>query len=186
MSRFVMLALVSSITTIGCGHEVKVALKPEIKITKKAKKAPPAKEEPTPASTNIAVTNDLLDACMVRLTDTAKTPKFEFNEFELVKDDRDVLDAVGHCVMKDGPLAGRALQLIGRADERGTQEYNLMLGDKRANTVAGYLLRLGVPKDQIAVTSRGDLDSHGRDDIGWRNDRRVDLQLMEDLKVSSR
>jgi peptidoglycan-associated lipoprotein len=180
MSRFVMFALL--VSTIGCGHEVKVALKPEIKITKKAKKAP--KEEPRPASTNIAVTNDLLDACMVRLTDAGKTPKFEFNEFELVKDDKDVLDAVGHCVMKEGPLAGRALQLVGRADERGTQEYNLMLGDKRANTVAGYLLRLGVPKDQISVTSRGDLDSHGRDEIGWRNDRRVDLQLMEDLKVS--
>src|SRR5882672_4289059 len=89
MSRFVMFALL--VSTVGCGHEVKVALKPEITFTKKAKKAPP-KQEPRPASTNIAVTNDLLDACMVRLSDSAKTPKFEFNEFELVKDDKDVLD----------------------------------------------------------------------------------------------
>jgi peptidoglycan-associated lipoprotein len=133
-------------------------------------------------------TNDLVDQCMVRLTDVAKTPKFDYDEFGLEQDDRDVLDAVGKCVSKDGPLAGRSVQLVGRADPRGTNEYNLALGDKRANAVASYLVRLGVPRDQIATTTRGDLDATGRDEVSWRNDRRVDLQLMEEAnkKVSQR
>ena len=137
-----------------------------------------------PASANIGVSNELVDQCMVRLADAGKTPKFDYDTAELLKEDRDVLDTVGKCVMKDGPLAGRAIQLVGRADPRGTTEYNLALGDKRANTVSRYLVILGVAKNQISITSRGDIDATGRDESSWRNDRRVDLQLMEDLKVS--
>jgi peptidoglycan-associated lipoprotein len=138
------------------------------------------------ASPNLGVTTDLLDRCLVRLSDVAKTPKFDFDEFVLEDRDREVLDAIGRCVMKNGPLAGRALQLVGRADPRGTTEYNLALGDKRANAVSAYLVKLGLGENQIATTTRGDLDATGRDEIGWRTDRRVDLQLMEDLEVKDK
>ncbi len=52
--------------------------------------------------------------------------------------------------------------------------------------VTDYLARLGVTRDQLAPTTRGDIDASGRDEAGWRGDRRVDITLMEDLKVSSR
>jgi outer membrane protein OmpA-like peptidoglycan-associated protein len=180
MHRIALIAAFVSIA--GCRSNVKVSVKP-VEIAKKLLKKKPARDEVVPASPNIGMSNDLVDQCMVRLSDVSKTPKFDYDEFGLEQDDRDVLDAVGKCVTKDGPLAGRSVQLVGRADPRGTDEYNLALGDKRANAVAQYLVRLGVPRDQISTTTRGSLDATGRDEVGWRSDRRVDLQLMEDAKV---
>lgn len=43
----------------------------------------------------------------------------------------------------------------GHADERGSAEYNLALGDRRANAVKGYLVNLGIPENRITVTSKG-------------------------------
>ena len=43
----------------------------------------------------------------------------------------------------------------GHCDERGSGEYNLALGDRRANAVKAYLISLGVPADRIAVVTRG-------------------------------
>ena len=43
----------------------------------------------------------------------------------------------------------------GHADERGTAEYNLALGERRANAVKAYLVELGVPSDRITIVSKG-------------------------------
>ena len=43
----------------------------------------------------------------------------------------------------------------GHCDSRGTAEYNLGLGERRANAVKGYLVSLGVPSDRILVVSKG-------------------------------
>jgi len=179
MSRLALFLVI--VSSVGCSHQVTV--KPVVKVAKKVLEKP-RKDEVRPASPNIAVSNDLLDQCMVKIADAGNTPKFNYDQFELLKQDRDVLDTVGKCVMKDGPLAGRAIQLVGRADPRGTEEYNLALGDKRANAVSAYLVRMGVAKDQVSITTRGSLDATGRDENSWRRDRRVDLQLMEEIKVS--
>jgi peptidoglycan-associated lipoprotein len=48
------------------------------------------------------------------------------------------------------------VRLEGHADERGTSEYNLALGERRANTARDYLVSLGVPGDRLQVLSRGE------------------------------
>jgi outer membrane protein OmpA-like peptidoglycan-associated protein len=183
MSRFVVFALIVGVA--GCSSNKPVKQPVVKKAPKKATKKDPG--QLVSASPNIGISNDLLDQCMVRMTDVGKVPKFDYDEFDLLKEDRQVLDAIGRCVMPEGPLAGRAIQLVGRADPRGTQEYNLALGNKRASAVSDYLARMGVAREQLATTTRGDLDANGGDEVSWRNDRRVDVQLMEDIKtVSSR
>ncbi len=182
MTRLFALALVVGVAGFaGCTGSAQV----KVSTVKKAPKSKPTKEVVT-ASRSIGISNELLDQCMVKISNATDAPHFDFNEDDLLGDDRMVLDAVGKCVMSDGPLAGRSLQLVGRADPRGTQEYNLALGTKRAGVVTDYLARLGVTRDQLAPTTRGDIDASGRDETGWRGDRRVDITLMEDLKVSSR
>jgi peptidoglycan-associated lipoprotein len=47
------------------------------------------------------------------------------------------------------------ITIEGHCDERGTAEYNLGLGDRRANAVKAYLVELGVPGDRITVVSKG-------------------------------
>jgi peptidoglycan-associated lipoprotein len=76
-----------------------------------------------------------------------------------------------------GALKGKAVSLVGRADPRGTEEYNLGLGSRRASSVSTYLERLGVGQPQLAVTTRGALDATGTDESGWQKDRRVDIML---------
>ena len=183
MSRVFALAFVGVVSFAGCAGSAQVKIST---VKKSPKSKPAAAKEVVTASRSIGVSNELLEQCMVKISDATAVPHFDFNEDDLLREDRQVLDAIGKCVMNDGPLAGRSLQLVGRADPRGTQEYNLALGTKRASVVTDYLSRLGVTRDQLAPTTRGDIDASGRDEVGWRNDRRVDITLMEDLKVSSR
>jgi peptidoglycan-associated lipoprotein len=87
------------------------------------------------------------------------------------------LQQVADCLTK-GPLKGRSVKLVGRADPRGTDEYNLGLGSRRAESVRSYLTRLGVPAARLSPSTRGDLDASGTDETSYRRDRRVDLKLV--------
>ena len=51
--------------------------------------------------------------------------------------------------------SGTRISIEGHCDERGTAEYNLGLGERRANAVKAYLVELGVPGDRITVVSKG-------------------------------
>jgi peptidoglycan-associated lipoprotein len=67
--------------------------------------------------------------------------------------------------------------LTGRADTRGTTEYNMTLGANRAHTVSQYLSSKGVESIRMKETSRGELDATGTDVLGQKQDRRVDITL---------
>lgn len=163
---------------IACSHkqEATTVAKVPPPPTPAAAAEPAATPAPTPVSPNIAVAGDLGKQCSLHFNDRVQAPKFDFDQFQLLPEDRDVLDQVATCITT-GPLKGRRVHLVGRADPRGTEEYNLALGDRRARTVVDYLKRLGVAGSQVAMTTRGALDAQGRDESSWRVDRRVDLQL---------
>ena len=135
---------------------------------------PPAQAQPV--STNVSAGGDLVAACNLHFANTGEAPKFDFDQFQLTTEDRNVLDQIATCVTT-GPLKGKKLALVGRADPRGTQEYNLGLGDRRAHTVESYLVRDGVGGSQVASKTRGALDASGTDDSSWRTDRRVDVEI---------
>jgi peptidoglycan-associated lipoprotein len=163
--------------TAACSHsKPKLAAPPAPTGTAAAQPATPVEPAKAAVSPGIAASPDLLAQCKLQLESATKAPKFGYDEFDLLPADRDVLDQVAQCVTK-GPLHGKALRLTGRADPRGSQEYNLALGTKRAGTVASYLERLGVPTVQLVQTTRGDLDAKGVDETSWQQDRRVDLDL---------
>ena len=137
----------------------------------------PAAVQTVPASPNVGVSDDLVKQCSLRFASVESAPKFEFNATELLPSDRAILQQVAECVTR-GPLQGRTVQLVGHADPRGTEEYNLGLGSRRAESVRAYLHRLGVPPNLLSPTTRGELDANGDDESGWQRDRRVDLQLV--------
>jgi peptidoglycan-associated lipoprotein len=169
---------------VACHHDKKPTTTP---VAHKDDQAGPAQEQkPAPqvtgdqkVSTSLAISGDLVARCGIKVTPSAANPKFDYDKDELSKDDRDVLDQLAQCLVS-GPLKGKAVSLIGRADPRGTEEYNLGLGSRRASSVSKYLGRLGVQDPQLAVTTRGALDATGSDEAGWANDRRVDVQLKAD------
>lgn len=129
-----------------------------------------------PGTQNVGLSPELARACNIVVNNVDRAPKFDFDNSGLLPEDRSALAEVAKCVTT-GPLRGRALRLVGRADTRGEAEYNLVLGEHRAGSVRSYLKGLGVDDRKLAETSRGKLDATGRDEEGWRRDRRVDIML---------
>lgn len=129
----------------------------------------------TPQS-GVNVSEEILKACQIHFDKVETAPQFDFDRSGLRGSDRDLLLQVASCVTT-GPLKGRSLELIGRADPRGEVEYNFALGESRAESVRSYLMALGVSDSKMSMTSRGKLDATGTDEAGWQRDRRVDLEL---------
>jgi len=148
--------------------------------TPPAAKALPASEPSatatqTTAAKHVVVDDSLAAQCKFELEKEA--PKFSLDEFELDPTDRQLLDQLATCMLQ-GPLRGKAVSLTGHADPRGTDEYNLGLGDRRAGRVRDYLIRLGVAPTQLSATTRGELDARGNDEPTWSDDRRVEIRLL--------
>jgi len=71
----------------------------------------------------------------------------------------------------------RKIQIQGNTDERGTAEYNLALGQKRAEAVRKALAALGVSDGQMEATSNGKTKpkAEGHDEAAWKENRRADI-----------
>lgn len=65
----------------------------------------------------------------------------------------------------------------GNCDERGTNEYNMALGERRALGAKKYLMNLGVPGNRISTISYGEEKplNHGHDELAWSQNRRADF-----------
>jgi peptidoglycan-associated lipoprotein len=176
-----LFALVTLSGALGCGHE---ETKPSAVPTTASVVSPATLAPASPGKTNstIYLSDRLRQACGITTIASVKdAPKFDFDQNAVLPEDRDVLAQVAEC-LTTGPLKGRSVRLVGRADPRGTQEYNMALGERRSNAVGKYLAGLGVGSGQMSETSRGALDATGSDEAAWRKDRRVDLDVLDAAK----
>ncbi len=171
----VALAAVAAFSLVVAGCAPKPVVEPSTSqtVTSHAPAAQQRAAEPA-----VHVSSDLEHACKIVVGSVTEAPKFDFDDSALLPEDRAVLDQVARCVTT-GPLKGKALKLTGRADNRGTAEYNLALGEHRANAVERYLAADGVAQAKLHETSRGELDAKGNDDSARRSDRRVDIDLAQ-------
>lgn len=133
-------------------------------------------QTPVVFTPGLSVSDFIARACGIAPRGKAITPSFEYDSASLVDADRQVLAEVAKC-LSEGALKGKAVVLVGRADARGEPEYNMTLGESRADTVHRYMVDLGVGKDRMRSTSRGEIDATGTNEEGWANDRRVDIEL---------
>jgi peptidoglycan-associated lipoprotein len=95
---------------------------------------------------------------------------FDYNSDTLTDGARSELERVARCL---GAGESMPLHLSGAADPRGTEEYNLALGDRRARSVRGYLLRLGVDPELVTFGSVGEELAIGSNEATWALDRHV-------------
>lgn len=98
---------------------------------------------------------------------------FGFDQSTLTSEATSTLNVNADCLKK---ATGRSVTLVGRADPRGTTEYNMALSDRRAQAVKDYLQRLGIEGGRLPKVPRGALDASGGDEAGWAKDRRVDFE----------
>lgn len=104
-----------------------------------------------------------------------RTVYFDLDSYDIRPDAKPLL-AEAARLMRQYPQI--SLRLEGHCDERGTAEYNLALGEKRANAVRDYLVGLGVERSRLSTVSFGkerpaDL---GHDEAAWAKNRRVEFR----------
>jgi peptidoglycan-associated lipoprotein len=166
--------LLGASVLVGCAHEhVSETVVPAPLLSTTRTTSNVVRAQPT---SGINVSDGILTACKIDFNNVGTAPKFDFDRSDLSTQERTLLESVAKCVTA-GPLKGRSLQLVGRADPRGEVEYNFLLGGSRAWSVDSYLMSLGLDRSRIETTSRGKLDATGTDEAGWRVDRRVDIAL---------
>lgn len=140
-----------------------------------ARQARERAEPPVNVSPGLAVSSEIARAC--HLQAQRATPEFAFDSTDIVAEDKELLGALAKC-MAEGALRGKNVELTGRTDPRGEAEYNMSLGETRADSVRRYLHDLGVASTRLRATSRGEIDASGVDESSWAHDRRVDIDLV--------
>lgn len=134
---------------------------------------------PNVDTVGLSVSNAIAKACGIAARADGKNvaPSFEYDSAALAEEDRALLGQVAKC-LTEGALRGRNVTLVGRADQRGEPEYNMTLGGSRSDTVKRYMVDLGVGRERMLSTSRGEMDATGTNEAGFAHDRRVDVELV--------
>jgi len=97
---------------------------------------------------------------------------FEYDSSEITSEGKGILDANAAALKK---YPSWTITIEGHSDERGTAEYNLALGERRAVAARAYLVSLGIPGERLRTVSYGKefpFDP-GHDDAAWSKNRRA-------------
>ena len=99
---------------------------------------------------------------------------FEYDRAEVRPEDRAIVEAHGSYLAAN---PGATVTLEGHADERGSREYNIALGERRANSVLQLMTLLGAGDAQIRTVSYGEEQPamEGHDEEAWFQNRRVEI-----------
>ena len=126
----------------------------------------------SPTSAEMAARTVSIPLDEYALTSELPAVHFDFNSAAIRPADRRVLDANAAWLKTN---TSQPVALGGAADPRGSKDYNLTLGQRRANAVKSYLVARGVAPERITVLSTGEIQQACRDQACWGLDRRVDF-----------
>jgi len=102
---------------------------------------------------------------------------FDFDKYDIRRRDEEILRENAALLKKSPKMK---IQIEGHCDERGTVEYNLALGERRANNTKKYLISLGIASDRMSAISYGKerpLDP-GRNEDAWAKNRRAHIVVL--------
>jgi len=130
------------------------------------KKAAPA---PAPAPTPV-----VQEAPAPVVKEVANVVYFDYDKYDLTPEARAIL--LAHAEKLKGSSA--AVRLEGHADERGSREYNIALGEKRAKAARDFLVLQGVKAASVEVVSYGEERpvATGHDEASYSQNRRVEIK----------
>jgi peptidoglycan-associated lipoprotein len=147
---------------------------------------PPEPEPPTPVETEVTEGFDqepvevrevtAADIEALNRQGVLATVHFAFDSYELDDQNRMILQRNADWLL--GNLQYN-IRIEGHTDERGTIEYNLALGERRASAVRDYLVSLGVDAFRIRIVSYGEEDpvDPGHDEAAWARNRRAEFVI---------
>jgi peptidoglycan-associated lipoprotein len=166
MRHLLMLALSLSLASAACSKKKGVA-PPDPRFATDGRTQPTGTRA-APGTAVVTATGDGAESA----PDTSAI-FFAFDSVTLSSDARDALDRLAAW------MSGRAnrLTIEGHADEQGTTEYNVALGQRRAEVIADYLARLGVARTRLDTISYGEErpSDDGHDEAAYARNRRGEL-----------
>ena len=136
--------------------------------------ATPAAEAATAGSADTAAPAAEMPAADAVAMPDSNSVYFPFDVDAVQPADRDTIQAHGAYLSKN---SGAKVRVEGNADERGSSEYNLGLGQRRANNVRKALILAGAMESQIETVSFGEEKprASGHDEESWAQNRRADI-----------
>ncbi|MBT0665024.1 peptidoglycan-associated lipoprotein Pal [Geobacter pelophilus] len=140
----------------------KKPVKEETVVSPAIKESPVAKDEAAAAATAAKDQSNGLS-----------TVYFDFDSAILTPSTRDTLSSNAAILLKK--QTGVKVQIEGHCDERGSAEYNLALGERRAKSAMNYLVTMGVPASRLSTISYGKEKpvDQGHDEAAWSKNRRA-------------
>ena len=141
---------------------------------------PPINPESNPQPTTIPVVADnssFENMTMDRAALAAYTVHFAYDSAAIRKSEQSNLQAVASALASD---PNTKLLIEGNCDERGSAEYNIALGEKRAEAAEKYLVTMGIPADRLAIVSYGKEKpaDPGHDESAWAKNRRDEFTIL--------
>lgn len=150
------------------------------------KKAPPAAPAPPPPRVVQAPAKEVVPPPVVEesLEDQARKAGalepiyFDYDKYNLKPPAVAKLDKTADWLSKNAAVK---IQIEGNCDERGTNEYNIALGDRRANSARDYLSKMGISADRLSTISYGEERpaDPGHNEEAWAKNRRDDFRIVE-------
>ena len=187
---FLSLAATGCLIGTGCAKK-KVASAPPPPPPAVTSPAPGSNAAPVRAETNTtspaptrpaarypdAATRARIDQLLARIEDAY----FDYNQATLRPDAVKALESDSkelRDILKDYP--DYKLTVEGHCDERGSAQYNIALGEKRAEAAKGYLVQVGIPSGQLSVISYGKERPvcQEQDEACWQKNRRIHIVAM--------
>ena len=132
----------------------------------------PVRETPVPPEPLATDTLASTDIDLINKNSPFQPVFYLFDSAEVQGESQKVLNANAEILRK---YPGWVITIEGHSDERGTAEYNLALGERRAAAARTYLVSLGIPADRLKTVSYGKefpFDP-GHDEAAWANNRRA-------------
>lgn len=178
-----------SLTALISGGCSKEAVKKEEAVVPAVEKSEPAKpveqvkpvEQPKPVE-QVKPAEQVMPAQEVAPKPAVAENRFEavyfdFDKSDLRQDARDVLSKNAEIILKS--LADTKIKVEGHSDERGSAEYNLALGERRAASALKYLTTLGVKAENLSIISYGKEKPavNGSDEAAWAKNRRAEFVI---------
>lgn len=137
----------------------------------------PAPLPPPPAPKDTAAEHRArIQALMDQLL--SQSTYFDYNESSLNGEGKDLLKKVGDLLKQYSEVS---VKIEGNCDERGSDEYNLALGERRAKAARDYLVNLGVQPERLSVISYGEEKpvDPGHDEAAWAKNRRDEFVIIK-------
>src|SRR5260370_20115190 len=139
-----------------------------------APRGPPPPPPAKPAPPRAPPTQEIAQKVPATIPVPSDSIYFDFDKAELKPEAQNELATLGTLLAKNPSLTVR---IEGNCDERGTEEYNIALGQRRADAAKKYLVNMGAASGQITAISYGKSRPRalGHDEESWRQHRRHDF-----------